>query len=120
MNMYHPQRSGFSNIAMCTALLLLLLTGAALESATIQVDSTADENGSTPPNGTCTLREAVLAANGNVAVDGCPAGEAAPEVDQILLPEGVYTLSIPGGVRPGGASTCSKTSISWRWTKSTP
>lgn len=103
MNMYHPRNGEVSNIAICAALLMLLFTGAVLESATLQVNSTADENGSTPPNGTCTLREAVLAANGNVAVDGCPAGEAAPVVDQILLPAGVYTLSIPGGGAAGGS-----------------
>lgn len=102
MSTYQARSGEFSNTAMCTALVLLLLAGAALESATLQVDSTADEDGSTP-NGTCTLREAVLAANGNVAVDGCPAGEAAPVVDQILLPAGVYTLSIPGGGATGGS-----------------
>ena len=35
--------------------------------ATIAANSTADQTGS---NGDCTLRDAIRAANGNVAVDG--------------------------------------------------
>ena len=50
--------------------LLALTTGPALAS-TITVTSTAD---GIVPNGDCTLREAVQAANDNVPVDGCAAG----------------------------------------------
>ena len=42
----------------------------------------------------CSLREAVIAANTNTAVDGCTAGEAG--LDTIEVPEGVYTLTITG------------------------
>lgn len=44
-------------------------------------------------NGDCTLREAIQAANSDTAVDTCPAGNGA---DLILLPAGVYTLSLAG------------------------
>ncbi|MFN7951222.1 MAG: CSLREA domain-containing protein [bacterium] len=59
--------------------------------ATIAVTSTADDL-DLGPNGDCTLREAILAANGDVAVDGCAAGSGA---DTIVLPAGRYTLTIP-------------------------
>ncbi len=44
------------------------------------------------PNGDCSLREAIEAANTDSAVDGCPAGAGA---DVILIPAGTITLSIP-------------------------
>lgn len=44
----------------------------------------------TAPEGACSLRAAVEAANTDAAVDGCPAGAGA---DRILLPAGVYTLT---------------------------
>jgi hypothetical protein len=40
-------------------------------------------------DGNCTLREALRAADGNVAVDACPAGTAA---DNIVLPTGTYNF----------------------------
>lgn len=63
--------------------------------ATIVVDSTADDldQGN---NGNCTLREAVIAANRNEGRDACPPGEAAPVVDEIVVPAGVYLLAIDG------------------------
>lgn len=60
--------------------------------ATVTVDSTADDL-TQGPNGNCTLREAVIAANTDTAVDGCVAGSGA---DTIVIPAGVYTRSISG------------------------
>lgn len=53
-------------------LLLALGQGQAL-AATIDVD------------GTCTLADAIVAANNDIAISGCPAGSGA---DAITLPEG--------------------------------
>jgi CSLREA domain-containing protein len=44
-------------------------------------------------NGNCSLREAIQAANTDQPVDACPAGFGA---DTIVLPAGVYTLTVPG------------------------
>lgn len=56
----------------------------------IQVTTSADELNN---DGDCSLREAIRAANLDVAVDACPAGSGA---DRINLPAGMYLLSIPG------------------------
>ena len=56
----------------------------------IQVDTTTDELNS---NGNCSLREAIRAANLDMAIDACPAGNGA---DMIVLPAGTYGLSIAG------------------------
>ncbi len=45
------------------------------------------------PDGDCALREAIRAANQDVAVDACPAGSGA---DTIVLTPGTYTLSLVG------------------------
>jgi len=78
---------------------LLLACGfaaAPLAAATIVVDSIADDLDQ-GPNGNCTLREAIVAANGNAAVDACPAGDAGPATtDVVVLPAGTYTLAIAG------------------------
>jgi CSLREA domain-containing protein len=74
--------------------LLVCCIAVTVSAATIVVNSTADENESTPANGNCTLREAVLSANGNLAVDACTAGEASPVVDVIDMPFGVFVLTI--------------------------
>lgn len=55
----------------------------------ITVDETADDAN---PNGLCSLREAISAANSDTAVDSCTAGSGD---DIILLPAGTYQLSIP-------------------------
>jgi|GEM_PF-6630013 len=63
--------------------------------ATITVNSLAQEVTLANPtgivNGNCTLGEAILAANNDAAVDGCTAGSGD---DTIVLPAGVYTLSV--------------------------
>jgi CSLREA domain-containing protein len=58
--------------------------------ATITVNTTADENN---VDGDCSLREAIIAANEDRAVDACPAGNGA---DTISLPAGDYVLTIAG------------------------
>ena len=70
-----------------------LMAGAALlagpawpaQATNITVTTTSDElNG----DGDCSLREAIVAANTNAAVDACPAGTGA---DTITLPAGTFT-----------------------------
>ncbi len=58
--------------------------------AAIIVTETADELNN---DGDCSLREAVIAANSNTAVDACAAGSG---TDTIFLSAGTYTLSITG------------------------
>lgn len=77
------------NVWLCCVLASLLLSGVA-RAATIQVDDTADELNS---DGSCSLREAIQAANTDAAVDGCAAGSGA---DVIQVPAGTYTLAIAG------------------------
>lgn len=64
--------------------------------AVIAVDTTVDD---LIINGNCTLREAVRAANTNESVDACPAGSGA---DTILVPPGVYTLTVVISNTDGG------------------
>ena len=66
-----------------TALALLLVAPTAL-AATITVNSTDDEVNA---DGDCSLREAVMAANTDTAVDGCTAGTLGP--DTIEFADGV-------------------------------
>ena len=56
----------------------------------ITVTTTTDELNA---DGDCSLREAIVAANTNAAVDACPAGSGA---DTITLPAGTFTLSLAG------------------------
>jgi CSLREA domain-containing protein len=83
----------------CLVLGLCLLAGLlfglsrqayASQQVTIGVDTTVDD---TAVNGNCTLREAIEAANSDSAVDACPAGNGK---DTILLPAGVYSLTLSG------------------------
>ncbi len=59
--------------------------------ATIEVTAIVDDATS---NGNCTLREAIRAANMNVAQDECTGGD--PGADTILLPAGTYRLTLAG------------------------
>lgn len=88
------RHGSFVHVTLVGSLLVLGLVRASV-AATIAVTSTADDL-SLGPNGNCTLREAVIAANTNVAVDACPAGEARPLVDEIVVPAGFYVLTIVG------------------------
>jgi CSLREA domain-containing protein len=58
--------------------------------ATITVTTTADELDN---DSTCSLRQAIQAANTDTAVGGCPAGNGD---DLIILPTGVYGLTSEG------------------------
>jgi CSLREA domain-containing protein len=72
--------------------------------ATISVTTTEDELNE---DGDCALREAVRAANQRTAVDACRregGGEADTEVDEILIPAGIYTLTIAGAGEDGAGS----------------
>lgn len=59
--------------------------------AVITVNTITDEYNA---DGDCSLREAILAANRNIAVDACTSGTV--EQDTVMIPSGVYTLTIPG------------------------
>jgi CSLREA domain-containing protein/uncharacterized repeat protein (TIGR01451 family) len=76
----------------------MLFLPCTLLAATITVNTTADANGLSP-DGTCALREAILAANTDKPVDGCAPGSGD---DTILLPAGTYTLTIPGADENAG------------------
>ena len=73
--------------------LLWLLTSGALpiaRAATIGVTTTND---AAVGDGQCSLREAIIAANTDLAVDACTAGNGA---DVITLATGTYVLTITG------------------------
>ncbi len=75
------------------AMVLLALLGLAAPgalAATLAVDTVLDDSGM-GANGTCSLREAVIAANTDRAVDTCAAGSGA---DVIQLAAGTYKLAI--------------------------
>src|SRR5919202_3569235 len=67
--------------------------------APIAVNTFLDD---TAANGNCTLREAIIAANTNAAVDACPAGGSG--VDTIALPPGTYQLTLPGAGEDAAAT----------------
>ncbi len=74
-------------IACCLAFIM----GSGLaQAAVINVDTTEDELNN---DGDCSLREAVVAANTDTAVDSCTAGSGQ---DSILLPEGTFTFALAG------------------------
>jgi CSLREA domain-containing protein len=69
----------------CFVLLPVQRAGA----VTITVDTVDDE---ILDDGDCSLREALRAANTNLAIDACPAGSDAA-TDEIVVPAGTYTLA---------------------------
>ena len=79
---------------LCTIVGTLLIAAAsASNAATITVNTLADE---LTNNGTCSLREAIRAANTNASVDACNAGSAA-SADAVVLQSSVtYGLSQAG------------------------
>ena len=80
--------SGWTRTALCGAVAVgVLATASPSAGAVITVTTTADELNT---DGDCSLREAVQAANGDIAMDGCPAGNGA---DTIVLPAGVFTVT---------------------------
>ncbi len=63
----------------------------AAQALTIGVDTTDDEYGGVP--GSCSLREAITAAQTDLGFGGCPAGSGA---DVVSLPAGTYTITRAG------------------------
>jgi len=82
-----------AGIAVAAALALLLPASAG--AATLTVTSNLDENAAATDNGTCTLREAISAANTNATVDTC-AHDGGAGLDTINLPSGSHTLTVEG------------------------
>lgn len=70
------------------------LGGSAAFAATIEVTHLVDDANTS--NGTCTLREAIRAANANAVVDACPAGQSTVR-DTILVKPGVHQVSLVSG-----------------------
>ncbi|MEX0992429.1 MAG: CSLREA domain-containing protein [Solirubrobacterales bacterium] len=88
----HSTALGLLALLGAICLLLFLAHAQAAQAATISVNTTNDELNS---DGDCSLREAIQASNTNAGVSGCPGGSA-PDTDSIILPSGVFTLSIAG------------------------
>jgi len=79
------------SLALALALALLTFTDhGPASAASIVVNETSDD---LTPDGNCSLREAIIAANTDAAVDGCSAGLG---TDTISLSGGPYVLTIPG------------------------
>lgn len=79
-------------LAMAAVLLaaLALTVTPARAATTITLTASWD---SLAGDGLCSLREAIIAANTDTAVDACPAGNGA---DTIILPAGQYDLTLAG------------------------
>ena len=73
------------------SVLVGLLVGAPAASAAVISVNTEDDSYSGSA-ATCSLREAITAANSNAPFDGCPAGDAADR-DTIKLPAGEYRIT---------------------------
>ncbi len=90
--MFHHITFRAARLSAVVALLIGLVLASGVvpiaQAATITVTTTADDN---TVNGNCTLREAIIAANTDTAVDACPAGSGPDTID---LPAGMYVLSI--------------------------
>ena len=71
-----------------------LLVAPAVSASTIEITHFVDD--ANTANGTCTLREAIRAANNNVAVDACPAGQSTVR-DEILVVPGVHQINLASG-----------------------
>lgn len=78
----------------------MVLAAGSARAATINVTA-----GVTAPadDGSCSLREAITAANTDAAVDACPAGESGVE-DVIEIPAGIYTFTVVGTGEDGNAT----------------
>lgn len=70
--------------------------------STIEVTHLVDD--ASTANGTCTLREAVRAANANVAVDACPAGQGTAR-DVIVVRPGTHRVALSSGAGEELAAT---------------
>jgi len=87
--MFRHRKSAVTFLLALAAVLLLgfLAGGQPTSAAGITVNTTADELNA---DGDCSLREAIEAANTDVAVDACTAGSGA---DTITVPAGTYALT---------------------------
>lgn len=79
-------------------LLLCLAPANRVLAANITVTTTDDD---ALVNGNCTLREAIIAANTDAAVDNCTAGSGA---DTIVLAVGTYALTVTGAGEDAAAT----------------
>jgi Ca2+-binding RTX toxin-like protein len=86
-------------VAALVAMIATLSFAASAPAATIRVGSHLDN---LTDDTTCTLREAVIAADVDAAVRGCPAGSGS---DVIVLGPGTYPLTIPASATPFDAGT---------------
>ncbi|MDJ0756142.1 MAG: CSLREA domain-containing protein [Ardenticatenaceae bacterium] len=86
------------SLALTAGFLTLLNPVEASTGAVITVNTTADELNN---NGNCSLREAVQTANTNAPVDNCTVGSGP---DTIVIPVGVYVLSLAGFGEDGNAT----------------
>ena len=75
--------------ALIAGIVLAFHSAPIVRAATISVNTTTDDN---TVNGNCTLREAIIAANTDAAVDACPAGSGADTIT--LASAATYSLSI--------------------------
>jgi CSLREA domain-containing protein len=73
---------------------VLPMSAEASEAATINVNTTNDEFNT---DGDCSLREAIESANQDKAYSGCTAGSGVN--DQVIVPAGIYTLTLPTSLR---------------------
>ncbi len=78
---------------LCGALILVFTRAHTVYAATITVDST-DQEVPFVVNGNCTLGEAIVAADANIAIDGCAGGSGV--ADTIIVPSGTYIVNASG------------------------
>jgi cysteine-rich repeat protein len=90
------------HILSWSAVLLFGLSAATGRAATMTVTANAPDVIAT--DGTCSLREAISAANGNSLNADCPNSGAAFGNDIINLPAGTYTTALATGCENGNAS----------------
>ena len=85
--------AGRTYTSLAGSLAAALALAVPASAATIEVTTTNDEL-DLLPDATCSLREAVDAAQGNAAIGGCPKGQAG-KTDTIELAGETYELDIP-------------------------
>jgi CSLREA domain-containing protein len=83
-------KPGVNYILLFGSLLLFCLRVLPCFSATIIVNTTADDN---TVNGNCTLREAINAVNAQFPYDNCPAGDGNNDTIDLTGLSGVITLT---------------------------
>ena len=88
-------------LLLCIAAAAALAAPAAAGAATLNVTTTADER-DLVANGTCSLREAVQATNADADFGGCTGSGYGD--DTILLPGGVYALTLAGAMDDGNVT----------------